>query len=131
MSGPAFYTGTINIAKNEDWIVSFIYQTADAAPVPIDLTGSTLQLQIRSQETDHTALVATSSPSGGITLDNAVAGQFTITIANAKNLAMDAPSSARLIGGEPYVSDLVRTTALGELERIFEVAVNVTEGTTR
>lgn len=131
MSGPAFYTGTINIAKNEDWIVSFTYTTNDATPVPINLTGSTLELQLRAYETDHTAVVATSSPASGITIDNAPAGQFTITIAHAETTDLAEPSSIRLIAGQPYVADLVRLRPDGEIERIFETAVTVSEGTTR
>jgi hypothetical protein len=131
MSGPAFYTGTINIAKNEDWVVSFTYQTNDAVPVPIDLTGSQLELQVRQRETDHTAVVATSSPQNGIVLDSASGGQFTIKILNAETANVAAPSSIRLIAGQDYVADLIRLKPDGEIERIFEAAVSVAEGTTR
>ena len=48
MAGPAYYDGTMNIAKNEDWIVPFIYGSyaADGVTVvPIDLTNSTASLK--------------------------------------------------------------------------------------
>ena len=30
MAGPAYYTAQVNIAMNDDWIVSFIYGTPNA-----------------------------------------------------------------------------------------------------
>jgi len=131
MSGPAFYSGVISIAKNEDWVVSFTFQTNDTVPEPIDLTGSRLELHVRAQETDHTALVVTSSPGNGILFDSAEDGEFTIKILHAETMNMTAPSSTRLISGNSYVADLIRVRPDGEIERIFDAVVEVTEGTTR
>lgn len=123
MSGPAFYTGVINIAKNEDWIVPFVYGTPISGGVdPIDLTGSTIKLEIRKLETDREALVSLSSPSGGITIDDAVNGEFTVRLTRDR--------MNHLFAGT-FVSDLVRTTPLGNQERLWEGTATVVEGTTR
>jgi hypothetical protein len=120
MAGPAFYSGVMNIAKNEDWIVPFVYR--EPSGTPINLAGSTLKLEIRRQESDHEALVSISSPQNGITITNAAQGEFTILI-NRTLLARVAPGN--------YVTDLVRLMPTGLQERIWEGAAVVVEGTTR
>ena len=81
MAGPAYYTGTMNIAQNEDWIVAFVYQSIASDGVtlsPIDLSGSLLKLEIRVQESDYEAIVFSfSSPNDGIWITDAINGKFT------------------------------------------------------
>jgi hypothetical protein len=125
MAGPAYYSGVMNIALNEDWIVPFLYQMVDSTGTvftPIDLTGSTLKMEIRIQETDHEALVSVFSPANGITITNATGGQFTILI--------DRPHLTHLAAGQYYV-DLVRLMTNGYQERMWEGQANVVQGTTR
>ena len=126
MAGPSYYTGTMNIALNEDWVVAFVYNSVGSDGVtltPIDLTGSLLKLEIRTQETDNEAIVFSfSSPNDGIWITNATAGQFTVTIERDK--------SARLAPGT-YVTDLVRLMPSGLQERMWEGTCTVVEGTTR
>jgi hypothetical protein len=125
MAGPAYYSGQMNISKNEDWIVPFLYQMVDQTGTviaPIDLTGSTLKLEIRIQETDHEALVSVFSPDHGIILTNAAQGQFTILL--------DRPHLVHLAAGE-YYCDLVRLMPNGLQERVWEGQAYVVEGTTR
>jgi hypothetical protein len=124
MPGPAYYTGTMNIACNEDWIVPFVYQTqaGDGTTAPIDLTGSTLMMEMRHQETDHEVVLSLSSPTNGITLDNATAGQFSIRITRDMLSQLEEGS---------YVADLVRLMTNGYVERILDCAVTVVEGVTR
>ena len=126
MAGPAYYTGTMNIAQNDDWIVAFVYQSIASDGVtlsPIDLSGSLLKLEIRAQEADYEAIVFSfSSPNDGIFITDAVNGQFTITITRDK--------SARLAPGT-YVTDLVRLMPSGYQERMWEGTATVVEGTTR
>ena len=125
MAGPAYYTGTMNIAQNEDWAVPFVYQAqaSDGTLSPIDLSGSLLKLEIRVQESDYEAIVFSfSSPDDGIFITDAVNGMFTITITRDK--------SARLAPGT-YVTDLVRLMPSGYQERIWEGSCTVVEGTTR
>jgi hypothetical protein len=125
MAGPSYYSGVINISKNEDWIVPFVYGTVDSTGAnftPIDLTGSTLKLEIRIQETDNEALVSVYSPDGGIIIVNAVQGQFQILL--------DRESLIYLAAGS-YFTDLVRLMPNGYQERLWEGTANVVEGTTR
>ena len=125
MAGPAYYTGTMNIAQNEDWIVPFVYQAQarDGTLSPINLSGSLLKLEIRTLESDYEAIVFSfSSPNDGIFISDAVNGQFTITITRDK--------SARLAPGT-YVTDLVRLMPSGYQERMWEGSCTVVEGTTR
>src|SRR4051812_24506821 len=125
MAGPAYYSGTMNIAKNEDWIVPFQYGTLSADGLtftPIDLTGSTFMLEIRVRETDHETLVSLFSPDGGIVITNALTGQFYIVITRAKMLHLAA---------ESYFVDLVRLMPNGYQERIWEGTAVVVEGTSR
>jgi hypothetical protein len=124
MPGPAYFTGTMNIAKNEDWIVPFAYamQNADLSTTPIDLTGSVLKLEIRMNEEDHEAVVGVFSPANGITIENAVGGLFTIRI--IRDLLV------RLAPGT-YVTDLVRLMPNGYQERMWEGVATVVEGTSR
>jgi hypothetical protein len=125
MAGPAYYSGQMNIAKNEDWIVPFLYQMVDQTGTviaPIDLTGSILKLEIRIQETDHEALVSVFSPDNGIIITSATQGQFTVLI--------DRPHLVHLAAGE-YYCDLVRLMPNGLQERVWEGQAYVVEGTTR
>jgi hypothetical protein len=124
MAGPAYYSATMNIAKNEDWVVAFVYGTpaADGSITPIDLSDSLIKLEIRKRESDHEAIVSVSSPANGITITNAAAGAFTVAIARDKLI--------RLAPGD-YVTDMVRETSANYQERLWEGVATVVEGTTR
>lgn len=124
MSGPAYYSGVMNVAKNEDWIVPFIYGSDDGhgGTTPIDLTGSTLKMEIRRKESDNAVAVSVFSPDNGIAITGATNGTFTILI--------DRQRLSQLQPGD-YVSDLVRELSNGTQERIWEGICTVVEGTTR
>jgi hypothetical protein len=127
MAGPAYYTGQMNIAMNDDWIVPFLYATLNSDGVtttPIDLTGSVLKMEVRMSESDRNVVVSVSSspPAAGITITNAVGGAFTIL--------MDRNRLSQLTPGN-YVSDLVRLMPNGYQERMWEGTATVVEGTTR
>jgi len=126
MAGPAYYSGTMNIAKNADWVVPFVYGTlaSDGVTInPIDLTGSTLMMEIRHQESDHEVVLSLASPDQGIFISDATGGAFTILITR-EQLAQFAPGA--------YVADLVRLMTNGYVERILDLdVVTVVEGKTR
>jgi hypothetical protein len=127
MAGPTYYEATVNIAKNDDWIVPFQYGYfgSDGVTVlPIDLTGSLIKMEIRFRDIDHEAVVSVYSPDHGIVFDgnDPTNGRFIITI--------DRAHLARLAEGD-YVTDLVRLMSNGYQERIFEGSATVVEGTTR
>jgi hypothetical protein len=125
MSGPAYYTGVMNVAMNEDWIVPFLYAVLNSDGVtttPTDLTGSTLMMEIRHSEAEHEVLIELASPDKGISIDNAIGGAFTILITR-QQLAQMTPGT--------YVADLVRLMTNGYIERILDCTVTVVEGVTR
>jgi hypothetical protein len=128
MSGPAWFSGTLNLAKNEDWKVALTYMidyTVSGDPEniqPLDLEGSQFLLQIRKTEEDASAIVSISTDDGGIVITNAAAGEFELTITTTR--------SQRLHPGD-YVADLLRTDQNGFVERVLEVACIVVEGTSR
>jgi len=125
MAGPAYYSGAINIAKNEDWIVPFAYGSVDETGsnfTPIDLTGSTIMMEFRKREGDHEAIVSLASPNNGVIITDAVGGTFTILIARGRLWRM-APGD--------YVTDIVRLAPNGYQERLWEGIASVVEGTTR
>jgi hypothetical protein len=128
MPGPAYYTGVMNIAKNEDWVVSFLYQMLAADGVtltPIDLTGSIIKCEIRVNELDHEAIVySTSVGQDGVYIaTDPTTGVFTIVFDRAGKLV-------RLSAGT-YVTDIVRLMPSGFQERLWEGQAIVVEGTSR
>ncbi len=125
MPGPAYYTGIMNISQNEDWGVPFVYSFVDTngnVTGPVDLTGSTIKMELRIAEADQQAIVSVYSPDGGIYLSNPTQGAFTIW--------MDRSKLVRLFPGQ-FVFDLVRLMPDGYQERIWEGIANVVEGSTR
>jgi hypothetical protein len=128
MSGPAYFSGGMNIAKNWDWVQAFIYGSVNSDTqvfTPIDLTGSILRLMIKKNELDHEALVYVTSEDGSIEITDAPGGAFTIIIVRDK--------LRRLYVGS-YVADLIRVRAAddGMWERLWDASpVEVSEGVTR
>jgi hypothetical protein len=125
MAGPAYYGAILSIAKNEDWIVPFVYASIGSDGVtttPINLTGSLLRLQLRKREADHIAVVQVESPDEGITITDVVNGAFTIVI--------EREDLVNVVAGD-YVADFVRQMPNGLIERVFEGTATVVEGTTR
>jgi hypothetical protein len=126
MAGPAYFSGVMNIAINEDWIVPFVYgalydpNNVNAGYSPVDLTGSIIMMELRVRETDHEALVSVYSPDGGISIDGP--GKFTVVILRNRLIRL-APGN--------YFSDLVRQMPSGYRERIWEGTAVVVKGTTR
>jgi hypothetical protein len=125
MAGPAYYTGVMNVAKNADWIVAFQYGTNSSGTlVPIDLTGSTIKMEIRVNESDNEALVhVTSRLADGVYITDPPHGLFTVAITRGNQLAILDPGQ--------YFVDLVRLMPSGYQERIWEGTAIVVEGTTR
>lgn len=119
MSGPSFTSGTINVSQNADWVVNFVY-TIDGNP--IDLTGSTLNMQVRKREEENSVMIDLYSPLNGIAVTDALSGEFTITIKR---------DITRRIAPDQYVTDITRLRPDGLVERLFEGVANINLGTTR
>lgn len=127
MGGPAFFSGTMYVAKNEDWKMAFVYSidyTVSGEPEniqPQDITGYTFKFQIRKIEADNTAVV-TASLGDGIEIINAAGGEFQLTLVRDK--------LRRLHAGD-YSADLLIVDPSGYADRFFEAKCTVVEGTTR
>jgi hypothetical protein len=119
MAGPAYSTGVVNVSHNADWAVLFVYE-ADGEPM--NLTGSTIRMQVRKVEEAATAIIDVFSPDGGIEFLDAIAGQFVINISREK--------SQRAPPGE-YVTDIVQERSDGRRIVLFEGVANITMGITR
>lgn len=126
MAGPAYVIAQINIAMNEDWIVPFVYSALSVdgtTTSPIDLTGSTFNMDFRYQESDAEVLLALSTENGAITITDPVNGEFQIWITQQQAYEQLEPGD--------FVCDLIRTMPDGTSERIMDCTVTVVEGTTR
>ena len=62
------YDTTIN--QGADWYINFVYEDTTAG-TPINITGYTAALQLRSLPSDTTAALSLTSPSGGIVITGA------------------------------------------------------------
>lgn len=100
----------IYVARNEHWGRSVRLLNADRTP--IDLTGCTIQMQIKSR-TDNAAIVAT----GECIIDRAETGEFTIRLNAAEGSALgeygdqlqtaNLPYDVRLVDGDGFKLDLL------------------------
>jgi hypothetical protein len=128
MGGPSYFTGQMNVAKNEDWRVHYKYRvdwTVSGGTTNIqdfDLTGYSLRMQIRKIEADNTAVVTVSTDDSTIVITNPAGGEFDIIIPRER--------LRRLHAGD-YVADLVTIDPTGYIDRLWEGKCVVVEGTTR
>lgn len=99
---------------------SFRWQTKSSGQ-PVDLTGYSAAMQIRTKPDATSALVSLSSPSNGLTIEG-TAGRVHIEIA--------ASVTATLAPGR-YVYDLVLTDLASKKKRLVEGVVRVDAGVTR
>lgn len=92
---------------------------------PINLTGSTMTMEIRATASSVQALVTVGSaaPNTGITITNAALGQFQIVLPKAQ--------LASLTPGASYVHDLVRLRTDGYTEQMWTGTITVIGGVTR
>lgn len=59
-----------SINQGADWYINFVYQDT-TTNTPINITGYTAALQLRSLPSDTTAALSLTSPAGGITITGA------------------------------------------------------------
>ena len=77
-------TATVNITveNDADFYRVFVYQTVSG--VPVNLTGSTLEMMLRRRAEDVTAVLRLGTDTGELQFVNAVAGQFSVKIAQVE-----------------------------------------------
>lgn len=64
-------TENLIIDQGADWYVNFTYYTDSTLTTPVNLTGYTAALQLRSNFGDATSALSLSSPSNGIVITGA------------------------------------------------------------
>jgi hypothetical protein len=74
--------------NDADFYRGFVYQTTDATPVPIDLTGNTMRMGIRHRAPDVTEELLLTTENGGLVITDAVNGKFTVWITQAQLLEL-------------------------------------------
>src|SRR5437764_4770940 len=74
--------------NDSDFIRGFIYQTTDATPVPINLTGNTMRMGVRHRAEDATEEMLLTTENGGLAITDAINGKFSVTITAAQLLQL-------------------------------------------
>lgn len=74
--------------NDADFIRGFIYQTTDATPVPINLTGNTMRMGIRHRAADATEEMLLTTENGGLAITDAINGKFSVHITQAQLLEL-------------------------------------------
>lgn len=109
-----------NINQGADWYINFVYQNTSPA-TPINLTGYTAALQLRSLPSDPTAALSLTSPSGGIVITGAT-GTLAINATAAQTGAIQAGY---------YYYDLEITSPTAVVTRLVQGQILVSPQVTR
>src|SRR5437870_278765 len=81
----------ITTVSDADFVRAFQYKTLDGAggSIPFDLTGARLRMGIRRHAADYEELLLLTTENGGILINDAPNGIFTVTI--RKETLLDLP----------------------------------------
>ncbi len=110
-------TVTFNpVPTNVTFAKAFQYTAADGV-TPVDLTGSTLSMQVRASASDPISVVPVV-----VTVTDPLNGRFTVSIP-AASLANVQPKT--------YVHDLVRLRPDGVKEQVWSGTMTIAAGVTR
>ena len=112
------YDTTIN--QGADWYINFVYQDT-ASNTPINITGYTAALQLRSLPSDTTAALSLTSPAGGITITGA-SGLVAVHATAAQTGAIQAGY---------YYYDLEITSPVNIITRLVQGQILVSAQVTR
>ena len=110
----------ITIEQGATFVLPFVWKDGNGNPV--DLTGYTARMQVRSEHSSSDKLLDLSSPSSGIVIDEPN-GKVTVTATAAQTAALSAPQLA--------VYDLKLTDGAGKVTRVVEGKARITPEVTR
>jgi hypothetical protein len=113
-------TQNLIIDQSADWYCNFVYYSDTAQTIPVNLTGYTAKMQMRSNASDSKA-VLTLQTGSGITITGA-----TGTIA----LHATAAQTSAIVAGY-YVYDLEITSGAGIVTRLIQGQIQVSPAVTR
>jgi len=111
----------LTIDQGADWYVNFTYYTDTTQTTPVNLTGYTAALQLRSEPYDTTAALSLSSPSSGIVITGAT-GFIAVHATAAQTAAIQSGY---------YYYDLEITSAGGIVTRLIQGQILVSPQVTR
>ena len=109
------------IEQGADWEHIFYLFAPGSSTVPLDLTGYTANMQIRSTVSAPTAIVSLSTDNGRVAI-TPLAGRITLTLRAADAVALT-------IGYAVY--DLVLTSPAGAISRLAQGGVTLSFAVTR
>lgn len=112
----------ITCENDADFIRGFVYQTTATPPVPIDLTGDKLRMEIRHRAEDVTAELLLTTENGSLTITDAPNGKFTVWIKQAELLGLPLGD---------YEHSLIRIRSSGLHLRIWSGALTNNAGPSR
>ena len=116
-------TVNITVENDADFFQYFQYVTADDPPIPIDLTGATMEMMLRRRAEDEAAYLRLSTEGGAIVIVNPMLGQFSLYIAQSVLLQLSLGD---------YVHSLIATlTATDRKLKIWSGAFTLNAGATR
>lgn len=101
----------LNIEQGSTFEQEFIWQDTQTPPQPIDLTGYTARLQIRTSYEAATPEIELTTANGRITLGGLL-GTITLLLTDDETAALDWPS--------PAVYDLELESASGRVTRLLK-----------
>ena len=112
----------ITVENDADFFQHFQYVTVDDPPIPINLTGISMEMMLRRSAADEAAYLRLSTEGGAIGVVEPQFGQFFVYIAQA--------ALVQLSLGD-YVHSLIATAANGRKTKIWSGTLTVNAGPTR
>jgi hypothetical protein len=109
-----------SINQGADWYINFVYEDTDTG-TPINITGYTAALQLRSLPSDTTTALSLSSPSSGIV----ITGASGLVAVHAT-----AAQTGAIIAGY-YYYDVEITSPAGVVTRLIQGQILVSPQVTR
>jgi hypothetical protein len=79
-------TVNIDCSNDADFYCEFLYASGDEVPVPINITGASLEMMLRRRAEDVAAVLRLGTDTGEIALTDAINGKFTVMIRQAELL---------------------------------------------
>lgn len=111
----------LTIYQGSTFMQEFQWKTGNPA-VPVNLTGYTARMQIRSKVADPTIISNLTTENSGITFPDAIAGKFVLEISATATALMDFKSA---------VYDLEMIMPNGKVKRLFGGSVALSPEVTR
>jgi len=111
----------ITIYQGATYFRRYTWKTGDPA-APVDLTGASIRMQVRTHKESATALLSVSTDAGGITITDAANGEFAVRVEAIDTDDLEFPKG---------VYDIEIEMPDGTVNRLVEGAVTLSRQVTR